>query len=96
MTRIEPEHPLELEYVIRVVAYGKKRKVRGDIGRALAKVAWLKFGPKATVISGKRIYRWDPTVHAGGTPEDILIEDAGEQEKNPLSGVDSSNPLDVV
>jgi hypothetical protein len=80
--KIEPARELELEYVVKVRTFGKSRKIRAQIGNSLAKAVRLKLGPKTEVSSGKRIYKWDPNAHAGGTPEDILIDDVGDPEEN--------------
>jgi|ERR1039458_3728265 hypothetical protein len=80
--KVEPEREIELEYIVKVKTFGRRRKVRADIGRSLAKAVRLKLGPKTEVSSGKRIYKWDPDAHAGGTPEYLLTDDSGDQEED--------------
>jgi hypothetical protein len=80
MTKVSKEQPLELIFTVKVHAYGRLGKVKRDIGNTLAKACRLKLGPKVEVWSGRRQFKWDPNVHAGGTPDFSLTDDLEEDD----------------
>lgn len=71
MKHQDPEHELELTYLVTVKTYGKTAESRHRVGHRLARICGLEFqSSEVTNESGKRKYPWDPKASAGVTPEE--------------------------
>lgn len=71
------EKDIDLEFVVRIKAYGKPVKIKRDIGRSLAKLCGLNF-KFAEVSSGKTVYGWHVLDHVGGGLDDVAEDVVGD------------------